>query len=65
MISVMLFALAVLWIAFLRRYPWLFAPMRRRSSSIPRYHYEVCGTEELPTWQRKFRVANARTTRPR
>jgi hypothetical protein len=52
MISMMLFGLAVAWIAMLARFPWLFA-RRRKASVAPRYHYYACDTEELPTWQRK------------
>jgi hypothetical protein len=52
MISMTLFGLAVAWLAMLARFPSLFA-RRRQPSVIPRYHYYVCGTEALPTWQRK------------
>jgi hypothetical protein len=53
MISLTLFALAILWLVFLRQYPWLFA--RRQTRSVPGYHYHyyVCGSADLPTWQRK------------
>lgn len=53
MISLTLLALAVAWTLFLRRYPWLFAKPRRKSSGTPHYHYFVGGIDELPTWKRK------------
>jgi hypothetical protein len=65
MISLTLFALAVLWIAVLHQYPWLFAREPRRRSVIPRYHYDVCGTGELPTWRRKDPEWSRKTVRSR
>jgi hypothetical protein len=52
MISLMLLALAVGWVVLLRTVPWLFA-RKRPQATVPRYHYDACGTEELPTWKRK------------
>jgi hypothetical protein len=49
MISLILLFLAVAWIAFLARYPWLFATRRQQQSRSPHYHYYVGGLEELPT----------------
>jgi hypothetical protein len=53
MISLLLLTLVVAWITFLARYPWLFASRRKQQSLSPHYHYDVCGSDSLPTWRRK------------
>jgi hypothetical protein len=64
MITLTLLVLAVAWLVFIARFPWLFArPRPRRSSRIPRYHYYVCDTQELPTWKRKSPAAGPKADR--
>ncbi len=65
MISMMLLGLAVAWFALLARFPWRFARRRRTVSVVPRYHYYVCGNEELPTWQRKAPESPRKSVRPK
>ena len=63
MISLTLFGLAISWLVFLRKYPWLFA--RPRMRSIPRYHYQVGGPGNLPTWKRKVPAMTQKSSRTR